>query len=137
MRLTREMKFALGFAVVAAFAVSGDKSYAQGAPDPNAAPNPYRLDEGWAKLPEGRKWGGTFGVSVDRDGKSMWAFDRCEGTACADSNLNPIFKFDPTGRMAAKFGAGIFAAPPGLFSDRRGNDARPQIFRPPARRGAH
>jgi sugar lactone lactonase YvrE len=121
MWLAREMKLALGFAVVAAFALSGDKSYAQGAPDPNAAPNPYRLDEGWAKLPEGRKWGGTFGVSVDRDGKSMWAFDRCEGTACADSNLNPIFKFDATGKMVANFGAGIFAAPHGLFVDRDGN----------------
>jgi len=54
MWLTREMKFALGFAIVAAFAGAGDKSYAQGAGDPNAAPNPYKLDEGWAKLPEGR-----------------------------------------------------------------------------------
>jgi sugar lactone lactonase YvrE len=121
MWLTREMKFALGFAVVAAFAMSGDKSYAQGAPDPNAAPNPYRLDDGWAKLPEGRKWGGTFGISVDRDGKSMWAFDRCEGTACADSNLNPIFKFDPSGKMVANFGAGVFSAPHGLYADSDGN----------------
>jgi hypothetical protein len=54
MWLTRELKFALGFAVVAAFAGTGGNSYAQGAPDPNAAHNPYRLDEGWAKLPEGR-----------------------------------------------------------------------------------
>src|SRR6202051_1954809 len=87
MWLKREMKFALGFAVIAAFAMSGDKSYAQGAPDPNAAPNPYKLDEGWAKLPEGRKIGAVFGLSVDRDGKSLWAFDRCETTNfCADSN---------------------------------------------------
>jgi sugar lactone lactonase YvrE len=121
MWLTRETKFALGFAIVAAFAATGDRSYAQGAPDPNAAPNPYKLDEGWAKLPEGRKWGGTFGVSVDRDGKSMWAFDRCEGTVCADSNLAPIFKFDSTGKMVANFGAGIFAAPHGLYADRDGN----------------
>ena len=84
----RELKFALGFAVIAAFAMSGDKSYAQGAPDPNAAPNPYKLDEGWAKLPEGRKFGAMFGLSIDRDGKSLWAFDRCETTNfCAGSNL--------------------------------------------------
>jgi sugar lactone lactonase YvrE len=120
MLLTRGMTFALGFAVVAAFAGTG-QSYAQGAPDPNAAPNPYKLDDGWAKLPEGRKWGGTFGISVDRDGKSMWAFDRCEGTACADSNLNPIFKFDPSGKMVANFGAGVFSAPHGLFVDHDGN----------------
>ena len=42
MRLARELKFALGFAVVAAFAMSGDRSYAQGAPDPNAGPNDMR-----------------------------------------------------------------------------------------------
>ncbi|HEY6258016.1 MAG TPA: peptidyl-alpha-hydroxyglycine alpha-amidating lyase family protein [Xanthobacteraceae bacterium] len=119
--LARGVKLMLGCGLVAAFAMSGEKSYAQGAPDPNAAPNPYRLDDGWAKLPEGRKWGGTFGISVDRDGRSMWAFDRCEGNECAESNLNPIFKFDPTGKMAANFGSGIFAAPHGLHADRDGN----------------
>ena len=66
-------------AMIAAFALSSTPSFAQVAPDPNAAPNPYRLDEGWAKLPAGRTWGATFGISVDRsDGKTMWAFDRCE-----------------------------------------------------------
>jgi NHL repeat len=122
MWLSREIKFALGFAVVAAFAMSGDKSYAQGAPDPNAAPNPYRLDEGWAKLPEGRKFGAFFGLSVDRDGQSLWAFDRCASPDfCADSNLAPIFKFDRTGKTVANFGAGMFASPHGLYADGDGN----------------
>ena len=26
-----------------------------------AQDNPYRIEEGWAKLPEGRKWGATSG----------------------------------------------------------------------------
>src|SRR5258708_4088697 len=121
MWLTRGISFALGFAVLAAFGMSGDKSYAQGAPDPNAAPNPYRLDAGSAKLPEGPKSGGTFDISVARGGKSMWAFDRCAGTVCADSNLNPIFKFGPAGKMVANFGAGVFSAPHGLFADQDGN----------------
>jgi streptogramin lyase len=122
MWLTREMKLALGFAVLAALAVSGERSYSQGAPDPNAAPNPYALDEGWAKLPEGRKFGAFFGLSIDRDGKSLWAFDRCETTNfCADSNLSPIFKFDQSGKVLSNFGAGIFAAPHGLYADRDGN----------------
>jgi sugar lactone lactonase YvrE len=122
---TSGMKYALGFAAAAALAavvMSGDKSYSQSNPDPNAAPNPYRLDEGWAKLPEGRKWGGTFGVSVDRtDGKSVWAFDRCGSNDCSASNLAPIFKFDSTGKMVANFGAGLFVFPHGLFVDRDGN----------------
>jgi streptogramin lyase len=122
MSLTRGMTFAFGFAVVAALAMSGDHAYAQGAPDPNAAPNPYRLDEGWAKLPAGRQWGAVFGTSVDRDGKSIWAFDRCEtADFCADSNLAPIFRFDPAGKMVANFGAGMFASPHGLYADRDGN----------------
>src|SRR5437016_5715056 len=91
----RAAVFALGVALLAS-ALTGGQAYAQAAGDPNAAPNPYRLDEGWAKLPEGRKWGGVFGISIDRDGKSVWAFDRCESTLCGDSNLAPIFKFDPT-----------------------------------------
>jgi NHL repeat len=122
MWLTREMKFVLGFAVVAAFAAAGDKSFAQGAPDPNAAPNPYRLDDGWMKLPDGRKIGGTFGLSIDRDGKSLWAFDRCASTDfCADSSLKPIFKFDQSGKVLANFGDGIFASPHGMYADHDGN----------------
>lgn len=29
-----------------------------------AQDNPYRIEEGWAKLPEGRKWGATIGVDI-------------------------------------------------------------------------
>src|ERR1700683_5023978 len=123
MKPTHGLKLAFGLALLAAFAMAGDKSYAQGAPDPNAAPNPYRLDEGWAKLPQGRNWGATFGISVDRsDGRSMWGFDRCEKqTLCGYSHLAPIFHFDATGKMIANFGADMFAAPHGLFADRYGN----------------
>jgi len=120
MRHVKQVSGLLAGAVIAAIAFWAEPSFAQVNPDPNVAPNPYRLDEGWAKLPAGRKWGGTFGVSVDRsDGKSIWAFDRCEqATFCADSNLAPIFKFDSTGKMLANFGGGMFAAPHGLFVDR-------------------
>jgi streptogramin lyase len=122
MWLQRETKFAIGFAVVAAFAMSGNQSFAQGAPDPNAAPNPYKLDEGWLKMPEGRKIGATFGLSIDRDGQSLWAFDRCASADfCAGTNLNPIFKFDTSGKVLANFGAGMFASPHGLYADRDGN----------------
>ena len=38
MWLKRETKFALGFAVIAAFAMSGDKSYAQSASTPMRRP---------------------------------------------------------------------------------------------------
>ena len=94
---------ALIVAVAAAFALSAAPTFPQGIPGPDAAPNPYRLDEGWAKLPPGRNWGATFGASVDRsEGRSMWAFDRCEQqTLCGDSHLAPIFHFDGTGKTIA------------------------------------
>src|SRR5215469_11976299 len=93
MRYKRTLGGAIAVAAIAGLVARSTPSFAQ--TDPNAAPNPYRLDEGWAKLPPGRNWGATFGISVDRsDGKSMWAFDRCEQqTLCAnsDKHLSPIF----------------------------------------------
>jgi hypothetical protein len=49
MKHVRRMALMVGVAV-GACAVSSDRGYTQAA-GPNAAPNPYRLDEGWAKLP--------------------------------------------------------------------------------------
>ena len=84
----RAMACALALAIVASFALSGELALAQGSADPNAAPNPYREDVGWAKLPAGRKWGAAIGVDIDRDGKSIWVFDRC-ATADDCSGLQP------------------------------------------------
>jgi hypothetical protein len=71
MRHADRVKLLCGIAVVAAIAMSAVPSFAQTNPDPNSAPNPYRLDEGWAKQPMGRGFGSTIGLNVDRDGKSM------------------------------------------------------------------
>jgi hypothetical protein len=61
------VRLMLGVAVVAAIAISAGRANAE---DPNAAPNPYRVVENWAKLPEGRVWGQAIGVDIDRDGTS-------------------------------------------------------------------
>jgi len=115
-------KCALGAAMVAVIALAGAMGSARAGEDPNAAPNPYRLDDGWAKLPEGRKWGAAVGVDIDRDGKSIWVFDRC-ATAddCSGSSLAPIQKFDPSGKLVVSFGAGMFNYPHGLYVDRDNN----------------
>src|SRR5256885_2147956 len=42
----------------------------------NSGANPYRVIRGWARI-EGRAWGGSNGVAIDRDGKTVWATDRC------------------------------------------------------------
>ncbi|MGC2320385.1 MAG: hypothetical protein WA615_28440, partial [Bradyrhizobium sp.] len=66
----------LGAGIFALIALSAEKTYAQGN-NPNAYPNPYQLQENWAKLPPGRTWGSTIGIEIDPDGKSLWTFDRC------------------------------------------------------------
>jgi DNA-binding beta-propeller fold protein YncE len=117
------MNYALGAAIAAAVALSGAQCNAQGAAaDPNSAPQAYRLDDGWAKLPEGRKWGAAVGVEIDRDGKSVWVFDRC-ATAddCSQSTLNPIQHFDANGKLISSFGAGMFNYPHGLYIDAGNN----------------
>jgi DNA-binding beta-propeller fold protein YncE len=116
----------LGFAIVAAIAMGGYRSSAQQAigqgAEPNAAPNPYRADEGGAKLPEGRRWGAAIGIDIDRDGTSVWVFDRCAtADSCSGSSLAPIQRFDAAGMLVTSFGVGMFNYPHGLFIDRDDN----------------
>ncbi len=121
---THRIRYALGLAVLAAIAMlpGGPSAGAAGGDDPNSAPNPYHVDEGWAKLPQGRKWGAAVGVDIDRDGKSVWVFDRCATPDdCSGSNLAPIMKFDASGNLVTSFGAGMFNYPHGIFVDREDN----------------
>jgi DNA-binding beta-propeller fold protein YncE len=114
----RVMTCALGAAAVAVFAMAPQESYAQAGYGPNDAPNPYKFDYGWAKLPKGRTWGAAVSVAIDRDGKSVWVFDRCEtATDCSKSTLDPIMKFDATGKMVKSFGGGMINYSHGLHVD--------------------
>ncbi len=79
MRQANRLICLLGVAIitaVAAVALPTEPGFGQGGYGPNDAPNPYKFSYGWAKLPEGRKWGAAVGVDIDRDGKSVWVFDR-------------------------------------------------------------
>jgi hypothetical protein len=99
-------------------------SAAQSGPSPtNDAPNPYRTVENWAQLPEGRKWGSLSAVDVDKDGKSIWVAERCGGnSACLDApTVDPILKFDSSGKLLKSFGAGLLVSPHGIYVDRDGN----------------
>src|SRR3984893_3061868 len=92
--------------------------YAQGASD--SLPNPYRTIENWAKLPEGRAWGGAAGISIDRN-RNLWVFERCGANTCAGRSEAPILEFDPSGRLIKSFGEGMFVFPHGLFVDKDDN----------------
>ncbi len=87
----------------------------------NDLPNPFRTIEGWGKLPAGRTWGSTSAVTIDRDGKSIWVAERCGVNSCAASNLDPILKFDASGKLVKSFGAGMVSSPHGIHVDPQGN----------------
>jgi streptogramin lyase len=93
----------------------------------NDAPNPYQTVTAWVHLPDGRKWGSTSAVDIDKDGKDIWVAERCGANSCLDratgefSKLNPILKIDPAGQVLTSFGAGMFVAPHGIFVDKQGN----------------
>ncbi|MEO8257541.1 MAG: hypothetical protein ABI868_09385 [Acidobacteriota bacterium] len=89
----------------------------------NGGANPYRVIRDWAQL-EGRPWGGSNGVAIDRDGRSVWATDRCSpGTTpgCLGSKANPVHHFADSGKEITSFGGGMFVWPHGIHVDRDGN----------------
>jgi hypothetical protein len=121
MKYLRHVAMLLGAAGIAMVAMSTERTYSQGN-NSNAYPNPYQVQENWAKLPPGRKWGSTIGIEIDpADGKSIWTFDRCAANNCRGSNLDPIMKFDANGNLQTKFGAGLINDPHGFHVDREGN----------------
>jgi streptogramin lyase len=123
------------FAIAFVMTMSAGTAYDQPVSPTNSLPNPYRAVENWAQLPEGRIWGSTSGVGIDPDGRSIWVAERCgqQGFvppsavrpglpfACDGSNLDPILKFDASGKLVKSFGAGLFVFPHGLYVDRDGN----------------
>ena len=118
--------------VISAIAISGT-ALGQAISPTNLLPNPYRSIENWAQLPQGRIWGSTSAIGIDPDGSSVWVADRCGEAAlptgmkpgvpfaCDGSNLDPILKFDASGKLVKSFGAGLFVLPHGLHVDRDGN----------------
>jgi streptogramin lyase len=123
----RAAGLALLAATVAVIGVSGRRTDAQAMISPtNDAPNPYQSIEGWAKLPEGRTWGSTSAVEVDKDGKSIWVAERCGVNRCLDasgkmSDLPSVLKFDSSGKLVKSFGAGMLIFPHGIHVDKDGN----------------
>src|SRR5712692_5708433 len=117
------MKSAAGVAIVAVLAIAGAKAIAQGTAQPtNDLPNQYRTVEHYFKLPEGRTWGSTNAVEIDKDGKSIWVAERCGANSCLDSpTVDSLLKFDASGKLAKSFGAGMLVFPHGIFFDRDGN----------------
>jgi DNA-binding beta-propeller fold protein YncE len=115
----------LAAAAVAGIAVAAVQAQTQDITPVNSGANPYRVIRDWGQLTlEKRPWGGSNGVAIDRDGKTVWATDRCSpGVApgCLGTKANPIHHFDETGKEIRSFGGGIFVWPHGIHVDRDGN----------------
>jgi hypothetical protein len=124
----RLVRFTLGTAAAALVALSGWSVHAQRDMKPtNDLPNPYQTVANHFKLPPGRDWGSTSAVDIDKDGKSIWVAERCGANSCFDpatgkmSTLDPILKFDETGKLVKSFGAGMIVFAHGIWVDRDGN----------------
>jgi sugar lactone lactonase YvrE len=100
-------------------------SHAQTQQPVNSGANPYRVIRDWAQLAiEQRPWGGSNGVAIDRDGKTVWATDRCSpgiAPGCLGTKANPVHHFDESGKEIRSFGGGMFVWPHGIHVDADGN----------------
>lgn len=104
---TRRLNLSLFGAVIVMIALAVAIARAQSA----SLPSPYRLADNWAQLPASMKWDGV--ISVDSDAKgNLWVFHRSDPT---------ILQFDPSGKLAKSFGAGMFVQAHGMTIDREGN----------------
>ena len=121
-------------AVVVAVATFGAAAQSQQSPGTQQTPqmqlpNPYRLVEDWPTLPphmNGGRWGELIRADLDPGG-DIWIFHRCFNTVppgaatCVGRSDPPILRFDPSGRLLASFGEGMFAFPHGFTIDGDGN----------------
>src|SRR4029079_8009255 len=113
---TKPWRWVLMLVVLAVLAKPSLRLFAQ------VLPNPYRIAEGWAQLPNGRPMGAGGKVAIDPDGRHVWAVVRCErleeqarfGDECRDSKTDPILQFGPDGKVVKSFGGGMFIWPHGL-----------------------
>ena len=109
-RLAWVISLAVGLAVALSFAAPPS----EGTVFAQALPNPYRIVDGWAQLPDGRPMGAVGKAAIDRDGRHVWAVVRCEpladparfGDECRDSKMDPVYKFGPDGKVVTSFGGG-------------------------------
>jgi streptogramin lyase len=100
------------------------RALANPVPDIPMPAAPYHVENDWAKLPAGRTWGAASAIDIDRDGKTVWVFERCGNTddGCVlHKDVDPIMHFDANGKLLKSFGAGMFAYPHGIFIDRDDN----------------
>src|SRR5207253_11403810 len=109
MRSSHRHFLVFGAALLAVLAMTSARTLGQAgaAVASNDFPNPYRI-ENFGQLPAGRKIGQTYGIDIDRDGKSAWVFERCGGATCERATVAALLQFDSSGWLVASSGSGMF-----------------------------
>ena len=111
---------ALALATSASIIAGGQQSGGQQNLERPTLPNPYRTVSGIVTMPAGRSMGSTNAINVDARG-NIWVFERCGVNSCAESTVDPILQFDPSGTLIRSFGAGKFVFPHAIEFDAEGN----------------
>ena len=94
---------------------------------PQALPNPYRIADGWAQLPNGRAIGAVGNVAIDRTAGTSGRWSAATpapdafGDECRDSNSTASSSSIADGKVVRSFGGGMFIWPHGLEVDADGN----------------
>jgi sugar lactone lactonase YvrE len=123
----KERPMRAGVAAVFVLALVILRLTAQTTEPTNSAPNPYKTVEQFLEMPDGRTWGSTSAVDIDRDGRSIWIGERCGANTCLDratgqmSSLPSILKFDASGKLVTSFAQRMLIFPHGMHVDRDGN----------------
>jgi hypothetical protein len=78
---------------------------AQLASPTNNLPNPYQAFPEYVKMPTAGA-GVRLRASISRRTLSVWAIDRCGKNTCVGSDLDPILKFDASGKLRKKLQQG-------------------------------
>ena len=101
---------------------AGDWNVSKRSAADKALPNPYLGNQAWYTMPAGRFLGGTSGIDIDPDGKSVWIIERCGGRdMCYDNKVDPIMHFSADGKVLKTFGSLMVAYPHGMYVDKEGN----------------
>jgi streptogramin lyase len=85
-----------------------------------ALPNPYARDETFFKIPKTLALGSVSGIQIDKDGHSIWIYQRCGGSdVCIGQHVPVLWKFDSSGNLLKTlfvdvvYAHGLYVAPDG------------------------
>jgi streptogramin lyase len=87
-----------------------------------ALPDSYARDETFFKIPKTMKLGGASGIAIDKDGHSIWIYQRCGGQdVCIGTHDAALWKFDSKGNFVKAILTDQVVYPHGLYVGPDGN----------------